>query len=118
MTDWPLLMDLKTASRYTGIAFWTVRGLVIDGWIHRANIPSKNRETGQPQSSRRILVYRDELDAFLRARRERNVQPSGDDQPMTTAVKRAERRPKTRTQDRRSVGESAVPPGQGQAVQR
>jgi len=26
--DWPLVMDLKTASAYTGLPYWTCRGLV------------------------------------------------------------------------------------------
>jgi hypothetical protein len=103
-------MDLKTASRYTGIAYWTVRGLVIDGLIPRVVLPGKpDKDTRQPRLSRRILIHRDDLDAFFRARRERNVQPFGDDQPMTIAVKRTERRQKTNNASGRSDSRTAVP---------
>ena len=109
MTDWPLLMDLKTASRYAGIPFWTLRGLVIDGLIPRVVLPGKpDSETRQPRLSRRILVLRDDLDEFIRARRERNIQRLSDDHPMTSAVKRAETRQKIGGANRVPEGESAV----------
>ena len=102
-------MDLKTASRYTGVAFWTVRGLIIDGLIPRVILP------GRHGPSRRVLVHRTDLDAFLFARRERNVQPIVDGHVMTKAVARAEKRLKLKGQQRPSVQESAVnqPPSIG-----
>lgn len=99
---WPLLMDLKTASRYTGVAFWTIRGLIIDGLIPRVILP------GRHGPSRRVLVHRTDLDAFLFARRERNVQPIVDGHVMTKAVVRAEKRLNLKGQQRPSVQESAV----------
>lgn len=100
--SWPLVMDLRTASRYTGIAYWTVRGLIIDGLIPRVVLP------GLRGVSRRILVHRADLDSFLLARRERNVQPVSDGHPMTKAVVRAENGLKSAGASRRSVQESAV----------
>ena len=82
----PYAMDLKGAAAHAGLSYWTLRDLVLSGYIPRVTLP---RLDGLP--ARRILVLRKDVESFLENRRESfNAQPekgSG----VTVSRKRRER---------------------------
>ena len=89
----PMMLDLKSASKYTGLPFWSLRDLVVSGWIPRVPLPGKN---GTRQ--RRIWVLRADLDAFFTRSRERNIEPLRDstgDSPAQMAWKPEGKRRRT-----------------------
>jgi len=64
----PRLLDLKAAATYLGLSYWTVRDLVLAGRLPTVKIPRPR--SGDGRSIRRILVDRQDLDAFIEHNKE------------------------------------------------
>ena len=56
----PRVMDLEASAHYLSIGVWSVRELIWAGKIPTIKIP---RPDGEP--IRRVLILRDDLDAFI-----------------------------------------------------
>lgn len=63
----PRLLDVDGAAAYLSVSPWTVRAFVANGHLTPVRLPACNR-TGEP--GRRILLDRQDLDAFIDARRQ------------------------------------------------
>ena len=65
----PRLLDLRQAGAYTGTSAWTIRAAVEAGYIPRVELP--NPYTRDGRSLRRILIDRQDLDAWIDRHKER-----------------------------------------------
>jgi len=62
------LLDLKTAGAYLGVSYWTVREYVFAGVLASVKLPCPRSKDGR--ILRRILIDKQDLDAFIEANRE------------------------------------------------
>jgi hypothetical protein len=58
----PRLMDLEAGAHYLSVGIWTLRELIWAGMIPVVKIP---RPSGGGEVMRRVLVKREDLDAFV-----------------------------------------------------
>jgi hypothetical protein len=112
----PLMLDLRAASKYSGLSYWTVRDLILSGLIPRVPLPNRKGER-----QRRIWVMTRDLDEFFTRQRERNVEPfrdsTGDSrcriarQPEQKRTRTAVTRTATEPRANKRRGISAETPG-------
>ena len=55
-------MDLETAAAYLCLSYWTVRGFIQTGKLPAVEVPRAGDES---ESIRRMLIDREDLDAFV-----------------------------------------------------
>ena len=75
----PRLLNMRQAAAYLGCSFWTARDYILQGLIPIVNLPPlRHREGDRARKAlRRVLVDRQDLDAFIDARKRREVGSTG-----------------------------------------
>jgi hypothetical protein len=63
----PRLLDLHSAARYCGLSYWSLRDFVLQGRIRPVPMPPLQPRPGERRrrSMRRVLIDRNELDAWI-----------------------------------------------------
>lgn len=69
----PRLVNMRDAARYIGCSFWTVRDYILQGLIPIVDLPPLRPRAGERprRTLRRVLVDREDLDAFIESRKRR-----------------------------------------------
>ena len=69
----PRLLNMRQAAAYLGCSFWTARDYILQGLIPIVNFPPLRPREGDRarKGLRRVLVDRQDLDAFIDARKRR-----------------------------------------------
>lgn len=69
----PRLLNMRQAADYLGCSFWTARDYSLQGLIPVVHMPPLRAREGdrQRKTLRRVLVDRDDLDAFIESRKRR-----------------------------------------------
>src|SRR5438552_5025167 len=70
------LMDLRTAAAYLGCSYWTLRDLVVNGYVPAVRIPSPRARDGR--ALRRTLIDQRDLELLIERWKERNTAASTD----------------------------------------
>ena len=67
----PRLVNLRDGAQYLGVSFWTIRDYVLAGLIPFVQLPPARPREGERQklSLRRVLIDRQDLDAFIDQRK-------------------------------------------------
>lgn len=67
----PRLLSLRDAASYCGVSYWTIRDMVLAGYVPTVALPGlRPREGGRAKASlRRVLIDRADLDAFIDGRK-------------------------------------------------
>jgi len=75
----PRLLNMRQAAAYLGCSFWTARDYILQGLIPIVDLPPLRPRDGDRarKALRRVLVDRQDLDAFIDARKRRQVTSSG-----------------------------------------
>ncbi|MDQ3421210.1 MAG: helix-turn-helix domain-containing protein [Acidobacteriota bacterium] len=75
----PRLLNMRQAAAYLGCSFWTARDYNLQGLIPIVDLPPLRPRDGDRarKALRRVLVDRQDLDAFIDARKRRQVTSSG-----------------------------------------
>src|SRR6266545_1947256 len=73
----PRLLNMRQAAEYLGCSFWTARDYILQGLIPVVDMPPLRPREGdrQRKTLRRVLVDRDDLDAFIESRKRRDGSP-------------------------------------------
>jgi len=71
----PRLLNMRQAAEYLGCSFWTARDYILQGLIPVVDMPPLRPREGdrQRKTLRRVLVDRNDLDAFIESRKRRDV---------------------------------------------
>jgi hypothetical protein len=71
----PRLLSLKQAASYLAMSYWTVRDYVLQGLIPVVEMPALRPKPGDrpKRSLRRVLIDREDLDAFIHSRKRPGV---------------------------------------------
>lgn len=72
-TTRPRLLSMRQAAAYLGCSFWTTRDYVLQGILPALNMPPLRARQGdrQRKTLRRVLIDREDLDAFIEQRKRR-----------------------------------------------
>lgn len=72
-TPRPRLLNMRQAAAYLGCSFWTARDYVLQGILPALNMPPLRARQGSRQrpALRRVLIDREDLDAFIEQRKRR-----------------------------------------------
>jgi predicted site-specific integrase-resolvase len=67
----PRLLSLAEAAVYLGMSYWTVRDYVLQGLVPTVTMPGLRPKQGDrpKQTLRRVLIDREDLDAFVCSRK-------------------------------------------------
>jgi hypothetical protein len=67
----PRLMNIREAASYLAVSSWTVRDYVLQGLIPIVTMPGLRPKAGDQgkQTLRRVLIDREDLDAFVCSRK-------------------------------------------------
>src|SRR5438093_13410474 len=78
------LMDPRTAAAYLGCSYWTLRDLVLNGYVPAVRIPSPRARDGHRGALRRTLIDSRDLELLIERWKEGNtaastnrIQPGG-----------------------------------------
>ena len=70
----PRLLNMRQAAQYLGCSFWTARDYILQGLIPAIDMPPLKARPGdrQRRTLRRVLVDREDIDAFVESRKRHN----------------------------------------------